>query len=136
MLTGELKRLFDLIGVSLSREALDAVCEIGDTDRDGKIQRGEFVQMLRLKDNEKHLEKHLLSLSDADIRCMFGIFDQNHDGKIVAEELVNVFGLLGRKMTQQQAELFIKQATSGKDDALSFTAFSKLMKADSSLFEK
>ena len=131
MLTGELKRLFDLIGVSLSREALDAVCEIGDTDRDGKIQRGEFVQMLRLKDNEKHL-----SLSDADVRCMFGIFDQNHDGKIVAEELVNVFGLLGRKMTQQQAELFIKQATSGKDDALSFTAFSKLMKADSSLFEK
>jgi serine/threonine protein kinase len=46
----QLKKLFDLFGVALSEEALSAVREMADTNRDGLVQRSEFVNMLRLAD--------------------------------------------------------------------------------------
>jgi hypothetical protein len=46
----ELKKLFGHFGVTLSEEALAAVREMVDTNRDGRVQRSEFVNMLRLAD--------------------------------------------------------------------------------------
>ena len=127
----QLRHLFDLIGVSLSPDALEAVREIADRDGNGTISRAEFVHMLRFKEDEKQK-----AMPDKDIHCLFKIFDQNHDGKISAQELCSVFGLLGRNMSDAQAKLIIQKATGGREDTLSFFEFARLLKQDAGVLDE
>jgi len=57
------------------------------------------------------------------------------DGKISAEELMTVFRLLGRTMTQPQALALIHNATNGTGSAITFVDFRKVMMADESIFQ-
>ena len=60
-----------------------------------------------------------------DFKAAFELFDRDHDGKITANEIGSLFNLLGKNVSQTEAQDLINEAVA--KNSLDFSSFMTLM---------
>ncbi|GMH20187.1 hypothetical protein Nepgr_022028 [Nepenthes gracilis] len=116
----ELEALFCSIGASPpSDEEIEAMLREIDRDGDGCISLEEFCAV----------SPAFVPASDsAELREAFDVFDADHDGKITAEELLNVLtAILDERCTLEDCRGMIKNADKNGDGFVCFEDFALMM---------
>ncbi|XP_051849146.1 calcium-binding mitochondrial carrier protein SCaMC-1-like [Antechinus flavipes] len=90
----ELQEGLKNLGIPLGRDAEEKIFNIGDVNRDGRLDFEEFMKYL--KDHEKKMKLAFKSL------------DKNNDGIIDALEVVQSLKILGIDISEQQAEKILQ----------------------------
>jgi calmodulin len=62
-----------------------------------------------------------------EIRADFDAFDRNRDGLVSIDELLQVMGKVGEKMTREEAEASLRRGDSDGDGQLSYEEFVAFM---------
>ncbi|XP_027712585.1 calcium-binding mitochondrial carrier protein SCaMC-1-like [Vombatus ursinus] len=90
----ELQEGLKNLGIPLGQDAEKKIFNIGDTNRDGQLDFGEFMKYL--KDHEKKM------------RLAFKSLDKNNDGKVEASEVVQSLKILGIDISERQAKKILQ----------------------------
>ncbi|XP_060177420.1 probable calcium-binding protein CML35 [Lycium barbarum] len=112
-------------------------------DNDGKIRKEELEAILTRVGSEPPSEEEVIlllnevdlngdafgsPLCDGDLRDAFDFFDVDHDGKITAEELFNVFTMIGdSRCTLEDCKRMIRGVDKNGDGFVCFEDFSLMM---------
>ncbi|GAB4851690.1 hypothetical protein Ancab_031094 [Ancistrocladus abbreviatus] len=116
----ELEALFSRIGASPpSEEEIAAMMREIDVDGDGCISLEEF----------EAISEAFRPASDlAELRETFEVFDADHDGKITAEELLEVFSAIGdERCTLEDCKRMIRSVDKSGDGSVCFEDFARMM---------
>jgi len=117
--TNELVGVMRSIGQNPTEdEVLELILE-ADTNGDGTIDFQEFLEMMKKKCNEDDQME--------DLRQAFKIFDRDCDGYISLKELKRVTTTLGQALTDEEAEMFMREADLNGDGKLDYDEFVKMM---------
>ena len=93
-----------------------------DGDGDGKINFQEFQTFMGLKSERKPEEKRL---TDAELRAVFRVFDDDCSGDISREELRDVSVKRRGKITNDDLEQIINEANVDGNDTVNYEEFKK-----------
>ncbi|KAL5499920.1 hypothetical protein EMCRGX_G011392 [Ephydatia muelleri] len=116
----ELGAVMRLLGYNPSETDLEDMISDVDLDRNGTIEFGEFVAMMAR--NVKEADQ------DEEIKEAFRVFDLNGDGYISSNELGQIMGNLGEKLTPQEVDDMIREADIDGDGRISYEEFMIVMK--------
>merc|ERR1711890_69702 len=111
---GEVRGVFNSLGVKVTNAELEEKIEQIDSDRNGKISFSEFIYLMRdtvtdIQDDEK--------LQEA-----FNMFDTDKDGVINIDELSTIMKKLGQDLSQEQLKEMIRTADLDRDGTISITS--------------
>ncbi|CAL6014844.1 EF_hand domain-containing protein [Hexamita inflata] len=114
----ELKKAFDLLGLQLSRNQIQSIVDIVDTDGDGQMSLNEFIHFVHICKNADvgDIKKILFLAADAD--CSNAI-DQ--------EELGYIFRKLGVNISTQQLGELMNLVSDNQDGTISYETFVALL---------
>ena len=99
-------------------ELQDLINEI-DLDKSGTIDFSEFLMMMSKKVTYVNSETELIEA--------FKIFDKDGNGFITSQELRHVMTHLGEKITEDEADVMIKEADLDGDSRINYEEFVKMM---------
>jgi len=99
-------------------EILELVME-SDLNGDGTIDFEEFAEMMKKKSSETDQTEGL--------KEAFKIFDRNKNGYIETVELKNVLNMMGQSLTDEEFEMFWREADLNNDGKLDYDEFIKIM---------
>lgn len=99
-------------------EILELVME-SDLNGDGTIDFEEFAEMMKKKSSETDQTEGL--------KEAFKIFDRNKNGQIETVELKNVLNMMGQSLTDEEFEMFWREADLNNDGKLDYDEFIKIM---------
>lgn len=99
-------------------ELQDLIDEI-DTDKSGTIDFTEFIKMMSKKATHINSESELIEA--------FKVFDKDGNEFITSQELRHVMTNLGEKITEEEADVMIKEADLDGDGKINYEEFVKMM---------
>ena len=102
-------------GVTVTEERILRMIDAVDDDKDGRINFGEFIKMMKARTVVKDLQEKMTE--------MFGTLDVDKDGVITSEEVRRVLQGVGDTITQEQTELIIQRYDDNKDGVVSLQEF-------------
>jgi len=118
--TGELESVLKSLGQEASKEELDALIKIADTDGSGDIDFLEFVVLVAHKmKNDNDAAKN----ADA-IKTAFKMFDHNDSGSIDAHEMRRVMINLGEPMKLNEVDEVLSTFDKDGDGQIDIDEFS------------
>ncbi|PNT29869.1 hypothetical protein POPTR_006G052900v4 [Populus trichocarpa] len=116
----ELRVGLQKLGQQVLESDLQILMEVGDTDRDGYLDYGEFVAItvhLKKMGNDEHL------------RQAFKFFDQNQSGYIEIDELRGALADEVDGSNEEVINAIINDVDTDKDGKISYEEFTTMMKA-------
>ncbi|CAK7342542.1 unnamed protein product [Dovyalis caffra] len=116
----ELRVGLQKLGQQVAESDLQILMEVGDVDRDGYLDYGEFVAItvhLRKMGNDEHLRK------------AFEFFDQNQSGHIEIDELRDALADEVDGSNEEVINAIIHDVDTDKDGKISYEEFATMMKA-------
>ena len=122
----ELKRASVDAGIFMTKEDAIAGIAKGDKNNSGSIDLEEFIQQMS---ERQHEMKAPPALTEAAIREVFKIYDQNGDGFITKSEIMKGMRALGDPISAQDINEIIKKFDVNKDGKLDFEEFAKMLNA-------
>ena len=102
-------------GVTVTEERILRMIDAVDDDKDGRINFGEFIKMMKARTVVKDLQEKMTE--------MFRTFDVDNDGVITCEELRRVLEGVGDTITQEQTQLIIQRYDDNNDGVVSLQEF-------------
>ena len=102
-------------GVTVTEERILRMINAVDDDKDGRINFGEFIKMMKARTVVKDLQEKMTE--------MFGTLDVDKDGVITSEEVRRVLQGVGDTVTQEQTQLIIQRYDDNKDGVVSLQEF-------------
>ncbi|KAL2345787.1 hypothetical protein Fmac_007072 [Flemingia macrophylla] len=100
-------------------EELQIMMNEVDTDGNGTIEFGEFLNLMATKMKESEAEEEL--------KEAFRVFDKDQDGYISPSELRSVMRTIGEKVTEEEVEQMVKEADLDGDGLVDYQEFVKMM---------
>jgi len=85
-----------------------------DVDGNGKIDFGEFCQMMKCMNKETDQEL---------IRLAFRVFDKDGNGYITAQEFKHFMTTMGEKFTEEEVDEIIKEVDKDGDEQINYEEF-------------
>ena len=115
----ELKDTMDNLGFDERSKIIYEMLEQYDTNRDSKIDFGEFLDLMtaKMSDND----------SKDDIRKVFKLFDEEGNGFLSINDLKRVAKELGENMDENELKEMIERADGDGDGKVSFDDFFTVM---------
>ncbi|CAI9779469.1 unnamed protein product [Fraxinus pennsylvanica] len=116
----ELRAGLHKLGHQISDADIQVLMEVGDVDKDGYLDYGEFVAIsvhLRKMGNDDHLQK------------AFEFFDKNRSGYIEIEELRDALADEVETTNEEIISAIIQDVDTDKDGRISYEEFAAMMKA-------
>ena len=107
-------------GLNYSTNQLNAMITKVDSNRNGTVDFGEFVDLF-LGHEDKRVD-----VND-EISQAFSLFDHDGDGKINADELMKTMTDLGEEVTEEEVAAMIQEADLDGDGLIDINEFSRLM---------
>ncbi|KAK8542981.1 hypothetical protein V6N12_015556 [Hibiscus sabdariffa] len=104
-----------------TEEELQNMIDEVDTDGNGAIEFGEFLNLMARKMKETEAED--------DLREAFRVFDKDQDGYISPHELRLVMINIGEKVTDEELEQMIREADLDGDGQVNYDEFFRMMMA-------
>ncbi|CAL9155709.1 unnamed protein product, partial [Musa hybrid cultivar] len=119
----ELGTVIKSLGQDPSEEELQEMIREVDSDGNGTIEFGEFLNLMarKVKVNETNIEEEL--------KEAFKVFDKDQNGFISATELRNVMINLGEKLTDEEVDQMIREADLDGDGQVNYEEFVRMMMA-------
>ncbi|KAK7337905.1 hypothetical protein VNO77_18496 [Canavalia gladiata] len=102
-------------------EELQIMMNEVDTDGNGTIEFGEFLNLMARKMKESEAEEEL--------KEAFRVFDKDQDGYISPSELRSVMRTIGEKVTEEELEQMVKEADLDGDGLVDYQEFVRMMLA-------
>ncbi|ESW19158.1 hypothetical protein PHAVU_006G101200 [Phaseolus vulgaris] len=102
-------------------EELQIMMSEVDTDCNGTIEFGEFLNLMARKMKESEAEEEL--------KEAFRVFDKDQDGYISASELRSVMRTIGEKVTEEEVAQMVKEADLDGDGLVDYEEFVRMMLA-------
>lgn len=96
---------------------VNKIFEIADLDMDGFIDFNEFVEVQRKAGGVR----------TGDIQCAFQTFDANNDGKISAEEVLEVLRSLGERCSLEDCRNMVRAVDNNGDGLIDMDEFTAMM---------
>ncbi|KAI4350057.1 hypothetical protein L6164_010582 [Bauhinia variegata] len=106
---------------NVTQEELQFMIHEVDTDGNGTIEFGEFLNLMATKMKENEVEDQL--------REAFRVFDKDQDGYISPPELRHVMRTLGEKVTDEELEQMMRVADLDGDGFVDYQEFVRMMLA-------
>ncbi|WVY94586.1 hypothetical protein V8G54_033674 [Vigna mungo] len=100
-------------------EELQIMMSEVDTDGNGTIEFGEFLNLMARKMKESEAEEEL--------KEAFRVFDKDQDGYISASELRSVMRTIGEKVTDEEVAQMVKEADLDGDGLVDYEEFVRMM---------
>ncbi|KAK2419243.1 hypothetical protein P8452_63268 [Trifolium repens] len=107
------------LDVNPTLEELQIMMNDVDTNGNGTIEFGEFLDFMARKMKETQVEKEL--------KEAFWVFDKDKDGYISPNELRSVLRAIGEKVTEEELEQMIKMADLNGDGLIDYQEFIRVM---------
>ncbi|CAJ2631499.1 unnamed protein product [Trifolium pratense] len=107
------------LGENPTLEELQIMVNEVDTDGNGTIEFGEFLNFMARKMKETEAEDEL--------KEAFWVFDKDKDGYISPNELRSVLRIIGEKVTEEELEQMIKTADLDGDGLIDYQEFVRIM---------
>ncbi|RRT42271.1 hypothetical protein B296_00044414, partial [Ensete ventricosum] len=117
----ELGTVIKSLGQDPSEEELQEMIREVDSDGNGTIEFGEFLNLMARKVKETNIEEEL--------KEAFKVFDKDQNGFISATELRNVMINLGEKLTDEEVDQMIREADLDGDGQVNYEEFVRMMMA-------
>ncbi|CAL9052493.1 calmodulin-like [Musa acuminata AAA Group] len=117
----ELGTVIKSLGQDPSEEELQEMIREVDSDGNGTIEFGEFLNLMARKVKETNIEEEL--------KEAFKVFDKDQNGFISAAELRNVMINLGEKLTDEEVDQMIREADLDGDGQVNYEEFVRMMMA-------
>ncbi|CAL9194543.1 unnamed protein product [Musa hybrid cultivar] len=117
----ELGTVIKSLGQNPSEEELHEMIREVDSDGNGTIEFGEFLNLMSRKMKETNVEEEL--------KEAFKVFDKDQNGYISASELRNVMMNLGEKLTDEEVDQMIREADLDGDGQVNYEEFVRMMMA-------
>ncbi|CAD5187145.1 calmodulin-like protein 11 [Musa acuminata AAA Group] len=117
----ELGTVIKSLGQNPSEEELHEMIREVDSDGNGTIEFGEFLNLMSRKVKETNVEEEL--------KEAFKVFDKDQNGYISASELRNVMMNLGEKLTDEEVDQMIREADLDGDGQVNYEEFVRMMMA-------
>ncbi|WOL07979.1 calmodulin-like protein 11 [Canna indica] len=117
----ELGTVIKSLGQNPSEEELHEMISEVDSDGNGTIEFGEFLNLMARKVKETNVEEEL--------KEAFKVFDKDQNGFISASELRNVMINLGEKLTDEEVDQMIREADLDGDGQVNYEEFVRMMMA-------
>ena len=102
-------------GVTITEERIQRMIQAVDDDKDGRINFGEFMAMMKARTLAQDLKEKMTE--------MFRTFDLDGDGVITSEELRAVLEGAGDNLSQEQIQLIIRRYDHNQDGVVSLEEF-------------
>ncbi|KAF5740522.1 calmodulin-like protein 8-like [Tripterygium wilfordii] len=117
----ELGTAIKSLSVNPTQEELENMISEVDTNENGTIEFGEFLNLMarKMKENE----------ADEELKEAFKVFDKDQDGYISPNELRRVMMNFGEKLTDEEVEEMIKEADLDGDGQINYEEFVRMMLA-------
>ncbi|KAG8062372.1 hypothetical protein GUJ93_ZPchr0003g16838 [Zizania palustris] len=115
----ELGTVLSSLGQNYTEAELQDMIKYADADLNGVIDFHEFLNVMAHKMPD--------AVSENAVREAFNLIDKDKNGYICADELRQVMGNLGEKLTDQEVADMIKEADLDGDGLISYEDFVKLM---------
>ncbi|XP_045798393.1 calmodulin-2/4-like isoform X1 [Trifolium pratense] len=107
------------LGENPTLEELQIMVNQVDTDGNGTIEFGEFLNFMARKMKETEAEDEL--------KEAFWVFDKDKDGYISPNELRSVLRIIGEKVTEEELEQMIKTADLDGNGLIDYQEFVRMM---------
>ncbi|KAM3306870.1 calmodulin-like protein 8 [Capsicum chacoense] len=101
-------------------ELYNMISEVDNDHDNGIMEFNEFLNLISKKMKETDI--------DEELKEVFKVFDKDQNGYISATDLRHVMINLGEKLTDEEAEMMIKEADLDGDGQVNFDEFVKMMK--------
>ncbi|ONK60864.1 uncharacterized protein A4U43_C08F23510 [Asparagus officinalis] len=111
----ELINHLEVFGKEDASTEANLIFSVADKDNDGYISFREFMDM------------HKRGVSASDIRSAFWVFDQNQDGRIDAEEVMEVLSKIGERCTIEECRKMVRQVDKNGDGLVDMDEFMAMM---------
>lgn len=118
----ELASVLQVLGMNPTKEELEILLDSVDADRNGVIDMGEFIDIMR-----EHLHNGPQD-PDTELREAFAVFDKDGNGFISPEELKGALLNLGEKMEDQEIVAMIGAADKDGNGMIDYEEFIAMMK--------
>ncbi|KAI4301915.1 hypothetical protein L6164_035151 [Bauhinia variegata] len=109
------------LGEIPTQQELEFMIKEVDTDGNGTIEFGEFLNLMVRKMKENEAEEQL--------REAFKVFDKDQDGYISPNELRHVMRTIEDKFTDEEVEQMMREADLDGDGLLDYQEFVRMMLA-------
>lgn len=116
----ELEGVMKALGSKTSPDEVAQMMKQIDTDKDGQVNLQEFTAFLDGDADPYRSE-------EKELKEAFELYDQDHDGKISAEELHLILTRLGEHCTVHDCAGMIKSVDADGDGYVNFEEFGKMM---------
>ncbi|KAM3280701.1 putative calcium-binding protein CML35 [Capsicum chacoense] len=117
----------------IRREKLEAILSrVGGKSPPSEEELGLLLNELEDKSGDGCVTVEEFDVQSADMKDAFDFFDEDHDGKITAEELFNVFRMMGDEgCTLEECKDMIASVDKNGDGFVCFDDFSLMMEQQS-----
>ncbi|OAY38956.1 calmodulin-like protein 30 [Manihot esculenta] len=113
----EYKETLRALGLEKMTEEVPKIFQVVDSDGDGFIDFTEFVEA----------QKKGGSINITDIQSAFQAFDLNGDGKITAEEVMEVLRCLGERCSPEDCRRMVRAVDGDGDGMINMDEFKTMM---------
>ena len=107
------------LGLNPTEAELQETIKIYDKDDNGTIDFYEFYELMEKKQKETEEREELIEI--------FRSFDRNGNGNLSSDELLQIFNIVGEKVSLDDLDDLIKQADLDGDNEINLGEFIKFM---------